>query len=71
MMLLVMWHLYIRKNKQVFHVEWVSISSANEEWYFTFMQSLFFLRWNYMCLGIEPLFDLSIFIAVDKTIEYL
>jgi hypothetical protein len=23
-------------------------------------------RWNYMCLGIEPLFDLSIFIAVDK-----
>ena len=26
----------------------------------------FFLGWNYMCLGIEPLFDLSIFIAVDK-----
>jgi hypothetical protein len=26
----------------------------------------FFLRWNYLCLGIEPLFELSIFIAVDK-----
>jgi hypothetical protein len=26
----------------------------------------FFLGWNYMCLGIEPLFDLSIFTAVDK-----
>ena len=36
------------------------------EWHFTFMQSLFFLWWNYMCLGIEPLFDLSIFISVDK-----
>jgi hypothetical protein len=24
-------------------------------WYFTFLQSLFFLRWNYNCLGIEPL----------------
>jgi hypothetical protein len=29
---------------------------------------LFFLRWNYLCysLGIEPLFELSIFTAVDK-----
>ena len=26
----------------------------------------FFLGWNYMWLGIEPLFDLSIFTAVDK-----
>ena len=27
----------------------------SDVWYFTFLQSLFFLRWNYMCLGIEPL----------------
>jgi hypothetical protein len=26
----------------------------------------FFLGWNYLCLGIEPLFDLLIFTAVDK-----
>jgi hypothetical protein len=38
----------------------------SDVWYFTFLQSLFFLGWNYMCLGIEPLFDLSIFTAVDK-----
>ena len=39
----------------------------SDVWYFTFLQSLFFLRWNYMCFGIEPLFDLSIFTAsVDK-----
>ena len=36
------------------------------KWYFIFLQSFFFLPWNYMCLGIEPLFDLSIFTAVDK-----
>ena len=40
-------------------------------WYFTFLQSLFFLRWNYMCLGIEPLFDLSIFTAVDKVKDHI
>ena len=33
---------------------------------FSFLQSHFSLPWNYMCLGIEPLFDLSIFIAIDK-----
>jgi hypothetical protein len=38
----------------------------SDGWYFTFLQSLFFLGWNYMCLGIEPLLDLSIFTAVDK-----
>jgi hypothetical protein len=38
----------------------------SDVWYFTFLQSLFFLGWNYMCLGIEPLFDLLIFTAVDK-----
>jgi hypothetical protein len=38
----------------------------SDVWYFTFLQSLFFLWWNYMCLGIEPLFDLSIFTAVVK-----
>ena len=38
----------------------------SDVWYFTFLQSLFFLLWNYMCLGIEALFDLSIFTAVDK-----
>ena len=27
----------------------------SDMWYFTFLQSLFFLWWNYMCLGIEPL----------------
>jgi hypothetical protein len=26
----------------------------------------YFLGWNYLCLGIEPLFELSIFTAVDK-----
>jgi hypothetical protein len=26
----------------------------------------FFLGWNYLCLGIEPLFELLIFTAVDK-----
>jgi hypothetical protein len=31
-----------------------------------FCNLFFFLRWNYLCLGIEPLFDLSIFTAVDK-----
>jgi hypothetical protein len=38
----------------------------SDVWYFTFLQSLFFLWWNYMCLGIESLFDLSIFTAVVK-----
>jgi hypothetical protein len=38
----------------------------SDVWYFTFLQYFFSLRWNYMCLGIEPLFDLSIFTAVDK-----
>ena len=38
----------------------------SDVWYFTFLQSLFFLRWNYKCSSIEPLFDLSIFTAVDK-----
>ena len=28
--------------------------------------SLWFLGWNYLCLGIEPLFELSIFTAADK-----
>jgi hypothetical protein len=50
-------HLMIYKYSIVFFIN---------IWYFTFMQSLFFLRWNYMCLGIESFFDLSIFIAVDK-----
>jgi hypothetical protein len=38
----------------------------SDVWYFTFLQSLFFLWWNYMPLGIEALFDLSIFTTVDK-----
>jgi hypothetical protein len=37
---------------------------------FSFLQSLFFLHWNYMCLGIEPLFDLLICTAVDKIMDY-
>ena len=43
----------------------------SDVWYFTFLQSLFFLWWNYMCLGIEPLFDLSIFTAVDKVKDHI
>ena len=31
-----------------------------------FFSIYFFLGWNYLCLGIEPLFELSIFTAVDK-----
>ena len=27
----------------------------SDVWYFTFLQSFFFLQWNYMCLDIEPL----------------
>ena len=33
---------------------------------FSFFSIYFFLGLNYLCLGIEPLFDLSIFTAVDK-----
>jgi hypothetical protein len=33
---------------------------------FYFLSIYFFLGWNYLCLGIEPLFELSIFTAVDK-----
>jgi hypothetical protein len=33
---------------------------------FSFLQSHFSLPWNYMCLGIERLFNISIFTAVDK-----
>ena len=33
--------------------------------FYLFAISFFFLQWNYMCLGIEPLFDLSIFTAVQ------
>jgi hypothetical protein len=33
---------------------------------FYFFSINFFLGWNYLCLGIEPLFELSIFTAVDK-----
>jgi hypothetical protein len=33
---------------------------------FYFYSIYFFLGWNYLCLGIEPLFELSIFTAVDK-----
>ena len=33
---------------------------------FYFFSIYFFLGWNYLCLGIEPLFELSIFTAVDK-----
>ena len=35
----------------------------SDVWYFTFLQSLFFLRWNYMYWTFV---DLSIFTAVDK-----
>ena len=31
-----------------------------------YFSSYFFLGWNYLCLGIVPLFELSIFTAVDK-----
>jgi hypothetical protein len=60
---LVMWHLYIWKNenKSILCLYFV----CHLELYFPFC-NLFFLQWNYMCLGIEPLFDLSIFIAVEK-----
>jgi hypothetical protein len=33
---------------------------------FYFFSIYFFLGWNYLCLGSEPLFELSIFTAVDK-----
>ena len=33
---------------------------------FYFFSIYFFLGWNYLCLGIEPLLELSIFTAVDK-----
>jgi hypothetical protein len=33
---------------------------------FYFFSIYFFLGWNYLCLSIEPLFELSIFTAVDK-----
>ena len=33
---------------------------------FYFFSIYFFLGWNYLCLGIEHLFELSIFTAVDK-----
>jgi hypothetical protein len=32
----------------------------------SFISIYFFLGWNYLSLGIEPLFELSIFTAVDK-----
>jgi hypothetical protein len=42
----------------------------SDVWYFTFFQSIFSWK-NYLCLGIEPLFELSIFTAVDKVKDYI
>ena len=38
---------------------------------FYFFSIYFFLGWNYLCLGIEPLFELLIFTAVDKVKDHI
>jgi hypothetical protein len=45
----------------------------SDVWYFTFFSIYFFLGWNYLCLGIEPLFELSILYSycTNATMYYI
>jgi hypothetical protein len=65
-------HLYIGKNKKkVVRVVGLCLYCVcHLEWYFPFCNLFFFLQWNYMCLGIELLFDLLICTTVDKIKGY-